>query len=58
MEGSRNCMFAVLELMLSWLVAVVRLLQCNVVQVVAFFFLSALCLIVLYASKVELQKQC
>lgn len=56
MEGSRNCMFAVLELMLFCLVVVMRLLQYNVVQVVA-FFLSALCLIVLYASKAELQKQ-
>lgn len=37
MEGSRNCMFGVLELMLFCLVVVMRLLQYNVVQVVAFF---------------------
>lgn len=39
MEGSRNYMFAVLELTLSCPVVVMRLLQCIIVHVVAFFCL-------------------
>ena len=44
--GSRNCMFAVLELTLSCPVVVVRLLEYDMVRVVAFFFF--LCCVLLW----------